>query len=72
MGYWRLNGYNAHFLTAFFDAKLKGDEAKMDYLNVKEEIGRNVVYSTDPEKHTYWPGFEYSTPTGIIIEHVAK
>ena len=68
---WRLNGYNAHFLTAFFDAKLKGDEAKMDYLNVKEEIGRNVVYSTDPEKHTYWPGFEYSTPTGIIIEHVA-
>ena len=72
----RVNGYNLHFITAFMDAKLKGDEAKMDYLNVKEPIGKNCVYSigadgVPTDQHTYWPGFISSTTVGLIIQHAA-
>jgi len=73
---WHVNGINFHFLTAFFDAELKGETEKLDYLNVKEPVGRKCVYSVKDgvptEEHTYWPGFDPNhTTLGLILEHQA-
>ena len=56
------------------DAHLKGEMEKMDYLNVKEPVGRKCVISMKdgqptPE-HTYWKGFDPDhTTNGLILEH---
>lgn len=72
----RVNGINLHFLTAFMDAHLKGETDKMDYLNVKEPVGKNAVYSyangAFTQKHTYWRGFESITAVGLILDHLPK
>lgn len=71
---WHVNGINLHFITAFMDAHLKGEMEKMDYLNVKEPVGRKCVISMEngqptPE-HTYWKGFDPDhTTNGLILEH---
>lgn len=73
---WHVNGINFHFLTAFFDAQLKGKTEKLDYLNVKEPVGRKCVYSVKDgvptEEHTYWKGFDPSNTTlGLTLEHMS-
>ena len=73
---WHVNGINAHFITAFMDAHLKGETEKLDYLNVKEPVGRNCVYKLDEngnptEEHTYWPGFDPNNTTlGLFLDHL--
>ncbi len=71
---WHVNGINLHFITAFMDAHLKGEKEKLDYLNVKESVGRRCVISMkDGEptpEHTYWKGFNPDhTTNGLILEH---
>ena len=63
---WNVNGYTDHFITAFFDAKLKGEAEKMEYLDVLEPVGANCVYGVN-----YWKGFEsvYTAPRGMVITH---
>ena len=73
---WIINGINFHFITAFMDAQLKGETEKMEYLNVKEPVGKNAVYSVDEngeftEAHTYWPGFYDGTAIGLTLEHLS-
>ncbi len=72
---WHVNGINFHFLTAFFDANLKGETDKIDYLTVKEELGRKCVYTynsdgSPADDNTVWPGFDQSNTTvGLMLEH---
>ncbi|MBO4837526.1 MAG: dienelactone hydrolase [Clostridia bacterium] len=73
---WHVNGINFHFLTAFFDARLKGETEKLDYLNVREPVGRRCVYSmkdgVPAPEHTYWPGFDPNgTTMGLTLEHAS-
>ena len=74
---WHVNGINFHFLTAFFDAQLKGETEKLNYLTVKEENGTNCVYKynsdgTPAEENTVWPGFHKSNTTvGLRLEYHA-
>ncbi len=65
---WNVNGYTDHFITAFLDAKLKGETEKMEYLDVLEPVGANCIYGVN-----YWKGFEtvYTAPRGMTIRHSA-
>ena len=68
----RMNNIAQHFVTAFFDQKLKNDESKAPYLELIEN-GTEGVFALDetgnpkPE-HTYWKGFKDGTAAGLILE----
>jgi dienelactone hydrolase len=73
----RLNNINMHFVSAFMDYYLKGDENKLSYFDVKVENASDGVYSvnkdgTFKDDHTYWPGFENRSVEGVILEHLSK
>ncbi len=52
---WKINNINEHFVTAFFDFYLKGDETAREYLNVT--AGN-------------WPGFKPRTKVGMEFRFV--
>ncbi len=71
----RMNNILAHFVTAHFDAYLKGDAAKLSYFDVVPN-GRDAVYATDADgrpqpAHTYWKGFKRGTAVGLVLERGA-
>ena len=68
----RMNNILAHFVTAHFNARLKGDTARLEYINVGPN-GKDGVYALDREgraqpTHTYWNGFKRGTAAGLILK----
>ncbi len=73
----RLNNINMHFVSAFMDYYLKGDNDKLAYFDVKVENASDGVYSVNKDgsynsDHTYWPGFINRSVEGVILEHLTK
>ncbi|MCD0166896.1 dienelactone hydrolase [Deinococcus sp. 12RED42] len=68
----RLNNINQHFVTAFLNLKLKGDQSAAEYLNVPVPISNNAKYSrnadgTPKADDTYWKGFKDRTARGMEL-----
>ncbi len=68
----RMNNILAHFVTAHFDARLKGDSTRLAYLQGVPN-GKDGVYALDREgqpqpTHTYWKGFKRGTAAGLVLE----
>ena len=69
----RMNNILAHFVTAHFDARLKGDRTRLAYLDVIPS-GKDAVFAQDRDgkplpTHTYWKGFKRGTAVGLVLEH---
>ncbi|MEO9469916.1 prolyl oligopeptidase family serine peptidase [Parasphingorhabdus sp.] len=76
----RLNAINQHFVTAFLDWKLKGQEDKADYLNVPtvdsnkgnwpvgfgEQLNGKLAGS---EEQDFWKGFQRRWAAGLEMHH---
>ncbi len=68
----RMNNILQHFATAWFDWRLKGEDAKAAYLDLVENAA-NGVYAlnedgTPKPEHTYWKGFANRTAKGLRME----
>ncbi len=68
----RMNNILAHFVTAHFDARLKGDTTRLAYMPLVPN-GKDGVYAIDREgraqsAHTYWKGFKRGTAAGLVLE----
>ena len=68
-----MNNILEHFVTAHFDARLKGDQAKLAYFDVVPN-GKDAVYALDRDgkpqpTHNYWKGFKRGTAVGLMLEH---
>ena len=68
----RMNNILAHFVTAHFNARLKGDSSKLAYLQLVPN-GKDGVYAVDRNgnplvSHTYWKGFKRGTAAGLMLE----
>jgi len=68
----RMNNILAHFVTAHFDAQLKGDSSRLAYLQLVSN-GKDGVYAMDRDgktlpAHTYWKGFKRGTAAGLVFE----
>ncbi len=68
----RMNNILAHFVTAHFDARLKGDSDKLAYLQLVTN-GKDGVYAMDRDgkplpTHSYWKGFKRGTAAGLVLE----
>ena len=69
----RMNNIAQHFVTAWLDVHLKGDEGKMKYLDLVENAGDGKFSMEDGkrlEDHTYWEGFPTRTATGLRFERL--
>lgn len=68
----RMNNIAQHFVTAFFDLHLKGDEAMAAYFDLVEEAAAGVWSVDDAgdvtEEHSYWQGFGPRTALGLRFE----
>ena len=69
----RMNNILAHFVTAHFDAHLKGDRTRLSYFEVVAN-GKDAVFAMDRDgkpqpTHTYWKGFKRGTAAGLVLEH---
>ncbi|WP_291429810.1 dienelactone hydrolase [Deinococcus sp.] len=71
----RLNNINQHFVTAFLNLKLKGDQSAAEYLNVPVPLANNARYSrnadgTPKADDTSWKGFKDRTARGLELYHL--
>lgn len=68
----RMNNIAQHFVTAWLDERLKGDEEKASYLELIEDSNAGVWSmnedGTPKEDHTYWKGFAKGTAKGLKYE----
>jgi predicted dienelactone hydrolase len=68
----RMNNISQHFLTAFLDLHLKGDEEKAAYLDLIPVAGDGVIVRDEDgvatEADTYWTGFPPRTAIGLRFE----
>jgi predicted dienelactone hydrolase len=67
----RMNNIAQHFVTAFLDKHLKGNEEMGEYLELIEN-SEDGVYAmgedgTPEETHTYWKGFADRTAKGLTL-----
>ena len=72
---WKLNNLNIHFVTAFLDSILKGDEAAARYLAVPVAEGRDATWPNPrlpAEAAKPWPGFQDNGAAGVILERFPK
>lgn len=69
-----MNNIMDHFVTAWFDWLLKGDESRQRYLDVVPD-GADAIYSVRngqlQDDHNYWPGFSSGNAVGLKLEHLA-
>ena len=80
----RLNAINAHFITAFLDCYVKGDETRSTYLDVPVAESSDGVwsarpapaappaydaYSPGPPEATLWKGFQRRHAEGLELLH---
>ncbi len=68
----RMNNILAHFVTAHFDARLKGEATRLAYFDVVPN-GKDAVFALDRDgtplpAHTYWKGFKRGTAVGLVLE----
>jgi hypothetical protein len=75
----RVNAINAHFISAFLDRYLKGDETRATYLDVSvpesadgtwpaaPAVGGYDAYSPGPPGATLWKGFQRSEAAGLEL-----
>jgi len=77
----RIAAINQHFITAFLDLHLKGDESRRAYLDVPvvrsndgawplargERGGANYSQGAAKEGHTYWKGFQRRWAVGLQL-----
>jgi predicted dienelactone hydrolase len=67
----RMNNILAHFVTAHFDARLKGDLSRLAYFDVVTNGKDGVFAQRDGQPlpaHTYWKGFKRGTAVGLVLE----
>jgi predicted dienelactone hydrolase len=82
----RLNAINAHFITAFLDRYVKGDETRGAYLDVSVAESSDGVwsappapaappaydaYSPGPPEATLWKGFQQRHAEGLELLHAS-
>ncbi len=71
----RMNNIFQHFVTAYFDYYLKGDESQLEFLNLEPD-GADGKFSVsngqENADHTYWKGFQSGTAVGLKLEFLAK
>ncbi len=71
----RMNNVSQHFVTAWLDKYLKGDEAKETYLDLVADSNAGTFAMGEDgkptEDHTYWAGFENRTAKGLMFEELA-
>lgn len=71
----RMNNIMNHFVTAYIDFHLKGDESKLEYLDLVAD-GADGKYSVsngqENADHSYWKGFGSGTAVGLKLEHLNK
>lgn len=74
----RLIAIQLHFITAFLDAEVKGDEGKLAYLNVAQPESDKAVWPAKPGEPydavssglppiTVWKGFQRGHVTGLTL-----
>ncbi len=82
----RIEAINCHFITAFLDAKLKGDVGHGRYLNVPTPksndatwpaaalayTGPQIATADNPETMGFWPGFQRRWAVGLELYHAPK
>lgn len=68
----RMNNIAQHFVTAWLDERLKGDEEAGSYLELIEDSNAGVWSMEDDgtvkEDHNYWKGFAKGTAKGLTYE----
>ncbi|WP_411975246.1 alpha/beta hydrolase family protein [Sulfitobacter faviae] len=68
----RMNNIAQHFVTAWMDSHLKGEEAKAAYLDLVENSNDGVWSveedGTKKEDHSYWKGFPEGSAKGLMYE----
>jgi predicted dienelactone hydrolase len=68
----RMNNIAQHFVTAWMDNHLKGDEGAGEYLDLVENSNDGVWSmnedGTPKEDHSYWKGFDKDTAKGLRFE----
>jgi len=75
----RLNAISLHFITAFLDWHLKGDETRSAYLKTSTEESNDAVWDgpttpydsmSDGFKNPAWKGFPRDHQDGLILRHM--
>lgn len=68
----RMNNIAQHFVTAWLDERLKGDEEAASYLDLIEDSNAGVWSMEDDgiakDDHNYWKGFAKGTAKGLMYE----
>jgi predicted dienelactone hydrolase len=68
----RMNNIAQHFVTAWLDERLKGDEAAGEFLDLVENSNDGVWSVADDgsenDDHSYWKGFAKGTAKGLRYE----
>jgi len=68
----RMNNIAQHFVTAWMDQHLKGDEDKGTYLDLVENSNEGVWSvnddGTEKDDHSHWKGFAQGTAKGLQYE----
>ena len=81
----RIAAINQHFITAFLDLELKGDQSRRAYLDVPvvrasdgawplgpgERVGGSYSPGAGKAGHTYWKGFQRRWAVGLQLHHRA-
>jgi predicted dienelactone hydrolase len=67
-----MNNVGQHFVTAWLDVELKGDDAKTVYLDLLD-TGEDGIWSVNADgtfgaAHSYWTGFAEGTADGLRYE----
>jgi predicted dienelactone hydrolase len=79
----RLNMINQHFISAFFDLTLKGDQSKAPYLDVPTPVANDGDWPIAPgqqlggkmasaEQPKYWRGFQRRWAVGIEMRRAER
>ncbi|MEL7190017.1 MAG: dienelactone hydrolase [Pseudomonadota bacterium] len=79
----RINGINQHFVAAFLDLHLKGDEDKQSYLDVPVANANDSQWETSfgdqlngeyagPDKSQHWRGFQKRWAAGLDMQSKRK
>lgn len=69
----RMNNIAQHFVTAYFNQHLKGDDKMKSYLDIVE-VAEDGVFAVEKDgsqkpEHTYWKGFQKGSAKGLKLEH---
>jgi predicted dienelactone hydrolase len=79
----RLNMINLHFISAFFDLTLKGDQSKAPYLDLPTQVANDGDWPIAPgqqlggkmasaEQPKFWRGFQRRWAVGVEMRHTER